>query len=623
VSVFKRGPPARSRAPALIQNVSRETRKYGDDISCLEAIGFSHGLILQARLRAAALETSPAQILLSEGHIKPIDFYRAFAHHLGASFTLAPPPFEKRLNWAAALTAGAARLSDGRWLMAPQGHALSALHHRLSRRPRHDLIITTPDAFAAALNRQFGGRIAHHASTHLVQIHPEHSARVGFSQGQKAILATLTALACFGLIDDGPLWLALCAVFSAAIAFGVGVRFAAFFASLPQPNTIDPPLREAHLPFYTLLVPLYREANIVASLVSHLKNLDYPVIAHEIFLLVEEEDTDTCAALFSQALPPHFRVIIAPPGKPRTKPRALNIGLFHARGELLVIYDAEDRPEPDQLRKAAAAFAAGGEKLACLQASLAIENARDSWLTRLFAIDYAGHFDVLLWGLSRLNLPMPLGGTSNHFRTKYLREAGGWDAWNVTEDADLGLRLARLGYSCRMLASTTWEEAPHHIANWLPQRRRWMKGWMQTCLTHTRQPVRLWRELGFWRAMHILALLIANTFGPLVGIWFTVYVLYLLAEGSLAPSDAWPEILAHYLWTGLAVSGFISLFLPTLLGAWRRGLFKSLPWLGLRAVHWTLMSTASLQAVHELMVRPYHWAKTRHGLSKARDQDPA
>jgi nitrite reductase/ring-hydroxylating ferredoxin subunit len=282
--------------------------------------------------------------------------------------------------------------------MAPQGHALSGLYHRLSRRPRHDLIITTPEEFADALNRQFGGSIAHHASTHLVQIHPEHSARVGFSQGQKAILATLTALACFGLIDDGPLWLALCAVFSAAIAFGVGVRFAAFFASLPQPNTIDPPLREAHLPFYTLLVPLYREANIVASLVSHLKNLDYPVIAHEIFLLVEEEDTDTCAALFSQALPPHFRVIIAPPGKPRTKPRALNIGLFHARGELLVIYDAEDRPEPDQLRKAAAAFAAGGEKLACLQASLAIENARDSWLTRLFAIDYAGHFDVLLWG---------------------------------------------------------------------------------------------------------------------------------------------------------------------------------------------------------------------------------
>ncbi len=146
---------------------------------------------------------------------------------------------------------------------------------------------------------------------------------------------------------------------------------------------------------------------------------------------------------------------------------------------------------------------------------------------------------------------------------------------------------------------------------------------MQTCITHTRQPLRLWRELGFWRATHILALLIANTFGPLVGIWFTVYVLYLMLDGSFAPRDAWPAMIAHYLWTGLAVSGFISLFLPTLLGAWRRGLFKSLPWLGFRAAHWALMSTASLQGVYELMVRPYHWAKTRHGLSKARVRDPA
>ena len=623
MSVFKRGQPVRSPAPAFNQNVSRAPRKYGDELSCLEAIGFSHGLILQARLRAAELASAPAQILLSEGTIKAFDFYRAFAQHLGVSFTNSPPPFEKRLNWAAALSAGAARLSDGRWLMAPQGHALSTLHHRLSRRPRHDLIITTPEAFAAAIDQQFGARIADHASTHLAQTHPEHSAREGFSEGQKTILAIVTALACFSLIDGGLLWLFLCAVFSAAVAFGVGVRFAAFFVSLSKPHTTEPPLREAQLPFYTLLVPLYREANIVASLVRHLKKLDYPVIAHEILLLVEAEDAETRAAIFCQALPPHFRVIIAPQGKPRTKPRALNIGLFHARGELLVIYDAEDRPEPDQLRKAAAAFANGEPKLACLQASLAIENVRDSWLTRLFAIDYAGHFDVLLWGWSRLNLPMPLGGTSNHFRTKYLRDAGGWDAWNVTEDADLGLRLARLGYTCRMLASTTWEEAPHDISNWLPQRRRWMKGWMQTCITHTRQPVRLWRELGVWRATHILALLIANTFGPLVGIWFTVYVLYLMFDGSFAPGDAWPAMIAHYLWTGLALSGFISLFLPTLLGAWRRGLFKSLPWLGFRAAHWALMSAACLQGVYELMVRPYHWAKTRHGLSKARVQDPA
>ena len=623
MSVFKRGQPARSRAPALIANVSREARKQQDETSCLETIGFSHELILQARLRAAAMGASPAQILLSEGQIKPVDFYRDFAHHLGASFTASPPPFEKRLNWAGALAAGTARLSDGRWLMAPQGHGLSALHRRLSRRPRHDLIMTTPEAFNAAIDQQFGARIADHASLQLAETHPGHSAREGFGKGQKAILATLTGLVCFGMIDGGLIWIFLCALFSAAVAFGVGVRLAAFVASLPKPHHAAPDLKDAQLPFYTLLVPLYREANIVGDLIGHLTRLDYPVIAHEILLLIEEDDTETRAALTALAPPLQFRVIVAPVGSPRTKPRALNIGLLHARGDLLVIYDAEDRPEPDQLRKSAAAFAAGGNKLACLQASLAIENTRDSWLTRLFAIDYAGHFDVLLWGWSRLNLPMPLGGTSNHFRAKYLREAGGWDAWNVTEDADLGLRLARLGYRCRMLNSTTWEEAPHDVANWLPQRRRWMKGWMQTCLTHTREPLRLWRELGFLRAVHILALLIANTFGPLVGIWVSVYVLYLMFDDSFAPGDAWPAILANFCWTGLALSGFASLVLPTLLGAWRRNLWTSLPWIGLRAPHWALMSLASLQAVYELMCRPYHWAKTRHGLSKARAQDPA
>ena len=608
----------RARGAIQAPNVSRETRKLEDDISCLEGSALPHGLLLQMRLRAAALNLSPAHLMLAEGHISPDLFYRAFAQHFGAHFTLAPPPFEKKLDWASALATGAARLADGRWLMAPQGHALSALHRRLSRRPRHDLLITTPDALTHAINHQFRARIADRASHDLAQKHPGSSAREGLGNGQKTILATVTALACFGLIDGGMIWLLCCAIFSAAIAFGVGVRLTAFCLSLPKPQDAAPPLRDGQLPFYSVLVPLYHEANIVADLIHHLSALDYPLTAHEILLIVEEDDETTQAAIHAAAPPAHFRLLIAPAGLPRTKPRALNIGLFHARGALLVIYDAEDRPEPDQLRKAASAFAAGHEKLACLQASLAIENVCDTWLTRLFAIDYAGHFDVLLWGWSRLHLPMPLGGTSNHFRTQYLRDVGGWDAWNVTEDADLGLRLARFGFHCRMLHSTTWEEAPQDLANWLPQRRRWMKGWMQTCLTHTRQPLRLWRELGFLRAIHILSLLIANTFGPLVGIWVSVYVLGRVMDGDFIRGEDWPDMIANYCWTGLALSGFAALSLPTLLGAWRRGLVTSLIWLGLRAPHWALMSWAALHAIYELSYRPYYWAKTRHGLNKKR-----
>lgn len=623
MSVYKRRQLAASRTASSIRVASHEADTARDDITCLETQGFSIHVLAQTRLRAAALGVSPAHLLLAEGTIRPELFYKAFAQSLGTHFTMTPPAFERRLDWASALTSGAARLADGRWLIAPQDNALSTLQRRLSRRPRHDLLITTPQNFVDAIHAQFAAKIADHAVTHLAIILPGQSAREGVGLGQKIALAASAGLVFFGIVDGGILWTLACAMFSAAVAFGVGLRFAASFAALARPCETARPLSDKGLPFYTLLVPLYREGNVVSHLIKNLAALDYPAAKCEVLFLVEEGDASTHQAIAAQHLPAHFRVIIAPTGAPRTKPRALNIGLAHARRELLVIYDAEDQPDTDQLRKAAAAFAKSDPKLACLQASLAIENAKDSWLTRLFAIDYAGHFDVLLLGWSRLKLPMPLGGTSNHFRTAHLRAAGGWDAWNVTEDADLGLRLARLGYACRMLDSTTWEEAPPCLADWLPQRRRWMKGWMQTCLTHTRNPLRLWRELGQLRATHILALLIANTFGPLVGIWFTVYVLWHAYLGDLVPGEDWQTFLANLCWTGLALIGFASLFLPTLIGAFRRGLLTSLAWITLRALHWLFMSLAAAQAMVELVTRPFHWAKTQHGLSKARAQDPA
>ena len=271
-----------------------------------------------------------------------------------------------------------------------------------------------------------------------------------------------------------------------------------------------PGLADADLPAYTIVAPLYREANVAAQLVEALLRVDYPAAKLDIKLVVESDDAPTITALAAIALPPFAQVLVVPPGAPRTKPRALNFALPFASGELIVVFDAEDRPEPGQLRKAAAIFASGPGDLACLQARLSIDNSADSWLTRLFALEYGALFDVVNPGFGILGLPFPLGGTSNHFRTARLREIAGWDAWNVTEDADLGIRLARAGLRVDTFASTTHEEAPAKVGAWLDQRRRWFKGWMQTLVVHARHPAALVSELGFARAGAVLVTLVST-----------------------------------------------------------------------------------------------------------------
>jgi cellulose synthase/poly-beta-1,6-N-acetylglucosamine synthase-like glycosyltransferase len=197
-----------------------------------------------------------------------------------------------------------------------------------------------------------------------------------------------------------------------------------------------------------------------------------------VIVAVEADDGETRTAIAARKSRIPLTVIPVPASGPRTKPKALNVALPFARGTFTVIYDAEDRPEADQLRGALRAFRAGGKRLACVQARLCIDNTADSWLARLFTAEYAGQFDVFLLGIAALGLPLPLGGSSNHFRTASLREIGGWDAHNVTEDADLGMRLARFGYRADVISSTTYEEAPARIGSWLRQRTRWFKGWM-------------------------------------------------------------------------------------------------------------------------------------------------
>ena len=257
-----------------------------------------------------------------------------------------------------------------------------------------------------------------------------------------------------------------------------GLRLLGLFTR-DVPPAAAPRQPSAELPTYTVIVALYREVAVVKRLVAALDALDYPREKLQTIFVVEPDDFATRSALDDMRLGPPYEIVVAPRIGPRTKPKALNVALARARGTFTAIFDAEDRPEPDQLRRAVAEFQRQGQQLACVQARLCIDNTADGWLTRLFTAEYCGQFDVFLPGLAARALPLPLGGSSNHFRTAVLREVGGWDPYNVTEDADLGMRLARCGYRTDMIASTTLEEAPARVRPWLHQRTRWFKGWLR------------------------------------------------------------------------------------------------------------------------------------------------
>lgn len=383
-------------------------------------------------------------------------------------------------------------------------------------------------------------------------------------------------------------------------------------------------LSDARCPTYAVLVPLYDEAEVVPGLVAALERLDYPKDKLAIRFIVETSDAKTQAAFARQDLPPHMRVLVAPPGVPRTKPRALNFALAKTPGRYVVVFDAEDLPEPDQLRRAVVAFAHAPRSLACLQARLNTINPNESFLARQFTLEYSVLFDLLLPALERIGFPIPLGGTSNHFRRTALEAALAWDPHNVTEDADLGIRLARFGMKVGVLASTTWEDAPHTFKVWRGQRTRWLKGWMQTYIVHMRQPWRLMRELGVWPFIGFQLLMGSMIASALVHPWF-----YLLLGMELAAGDAFvlPEdgVVGIVWWLAVCnlALGYLSAMAIAVVAAVRRGR----PWLAVHAValpvYWLMISLAAHRALRELVVAPHYWDKTAHRARPSAAQIPA
>jgi len=376
-------------------------------------------------------------------------------------------------------------------------------------------------------------------------------------------------------------------------------------AATARPDTLAD-MGAEQLPLVTVLAPLLREGRVVCNFVEGLRRLEYPSDRIEIKLLVEGDDSETLNALEDLALPDNFEVLPIPPCAPRTKPKALNFGMEYARGEIVVVFDAEDIPSPGQVREAIQEFARGGHRLAVVQAPLGVHNGQETWIAGQFALEYAVHFGVWLPFLTRLGWPMLLGGTSNYIRRDWLERVGGWDPWNVTEDADLGIRLARAGARAAMISLPTQEEAPVRLSVWLSQRTRWLKGHLQTWLVLMRSPLWALRELGIGRFVGLQitlagSLLASLLHGPIL-IWLIVEPL--LTGGSAS---------APYL--VLAGTGYGSAVAAAMFAPPHTAPRAAIFWLPL---YWPLQSVAMIRAVWEFGVRPHEWSKTPHGATAFR-----
>ncbi|MFN0025672.1 MAG: glycosyltransferase family 2 protein [Acidimicrobiales bacterium] len=465
--------------------------------------------------------------------------------------------------------------------------------------------------------------LVHEAINGLRQRNPAESASTNLTDRQIGVVFSWLALVVLGLalfprvLIVGHIAL-ITAVYSVVVAYRVILHGRSFDAAalIQVPDELARATPDSDLPRYTVLVPCYREPAVVADLVRALGALEYPADKLEIMLLLEADDRETVDAVL--AIDEQDRLglemVLVPAADPRTKPKALNYGIQLAQGELVTVFDAEDRPDPLQLRRAAYALANGGPELACVQAQLCYANAWQNLLTRWFNLEYIAWFAQFLPALSQSGSPVPLGGTSNHFRRSVLAEVGGWDPFNVTEDADLGLRLHRRGYRTGVLNSITWEEANSDFVNWIKQRSRWYKGYLQTWAVHLRHPVTLYRELGavgfiefnlFVGGTPLLALL-----NPVF--WFTTLAWFLLEPPfieALLPFPLYHISLVCWLGGNFTLT-YLNLLIAEQIGEWRSHRAALLT-----PLYWVMMSMAAYKAAVQFLFQPSKWEKTVHGLA--------
>ncbi len=600
------------------------------ELDCLRGV-FAPSLLKAAEARSIEVGVGADQVLIRWGVIDEDAYLLRFAHHADLvletfdGVTRADCPLtDDQLHFGARYGLLPIR-RDGEpvFVSAPRGYAARRIARLVARYPAlaARMRVTTTARLNEFLEHRTGDTLSRVAADGLAQRCPEMSAAP-----RQAAPRRLPVMARYALRLAGPLALLTfmpMAVFdTCGVALSLwflmftSLRLAGSFTPRPRSKPL-PRLPDDKLPFYTVVAALYREAASVAPLMAHIDALDYPREKLDVKLVIEPDDLATRAAIARLGPLPHVQVIIAPEAGPRTKPKALNCALTFARGTFITVFDAEDRPEPGQLRAALDVFRRQDPDVACAQASLCIDNTADGWLSRMFTAEYAGQFDVFLQGFSHFRMPLPLGGSSNHFRTAVLREVGGWDPYNVTEDADLGFRLARHGYRSVMFPSTTYEEAPARFGAWLRQRSRWMKGWMQTWSVHMRSLYRLWRDAGPSGFLTLNILVGGNVLTALAHPLLLGEIAFRVAANALdaGTGSFFAKPFAELYVVSIA-AGYLSTAVVGLMGLARRGLLREAWILVLTPLYWICLSIAAWRALYQLLTEPYRWEKTEHGLAR-------
>ncbi len=590
-----------------------------------DRLDIAHALRVRIAERAHANQTSIQSEFLAYGLVREEIFYQCLAKELAIDFA---PAVEAAhimasdkeclalLRWhrTPAPRLRSENLSS-RVVIATDHMPLHRMKRFLAEHPalRERLLVVPRQAMRSALLEKSREALAREAVHGLFASRPELSARfvVNGWQGGAVVALNFFSILAFVLFP-ALAWLGLHLVVSVFFFGCVGLRGMALATAAPSSFAPIERTTLAELPVYSVLVALRDEAEIVPELLVALGSILWPRTKLEIKLVCEADDRKTLAALRAQPLRPWVEIIEVPPVGPRTKPKALAYALPTIGGEFVVLYDAEDRPHPSQLLEAWQTFRKSSPRLACLQAPLEISNSGHNLITRMFGVEYSALFNGMLPFLSKLGLPLPLGGTSNHFRRSVLEEIGAWDPYNVTEDADLGARLARFGYHTGTITRPTFEPAPDRWGVWVTQRARWFKGWCQTWLVHMRAPGQLWSEIGpasFWTLQILFAGLILSALAHPLMLGTLGWLAYNLSNGFALGAVHSVIFIVDAVNITLSYFAFLLLGWRTLDRPDRKQFWKVVVFM---PVYWMAMSVAATRAIVQLVRKPHHWDKTPH-----------
>ena len=584
------------------------------------------------KIREFSLSTglSFIKIALSNGYISRKNYERSLSNTGYAFRPIREEAFDPEilgkidLKFAAERLAIPLRIENGKiiTIMADPSDELVLDFVRFTYDMEPEIIVAMDLDITWLSHKLIGEKYVKSAVFELMNRDPNSSALITFTSPQLITFFVIIALVAIGLIVSFTntsiiINVLLSSFFLVAIVFKLFLALVGSRFELHQAVTKEE-LREIvddDLPVYSILLPVYKEDKLIKKLIWNLQSIDYPREKLDIKLLIEEDDDKTLNAVRDLDFPAVFEVIVVPFHMPKTKPKACNYGLHFTRGKFLTIYDAEDIPDTDQLKKVVTLFNKLPDNYICIQSALNYFNRNENFLTRMFTLEYSYWFDYMLPGLDTLDIPIPLGGTSNHFKLDVLIELGAWDPFNVTEDADLGVRAYDKGYKVAIVNSTTYEEANNDGINWIRQRSRWIKGYMQTYLVHMRNPVQLWRKLG-WKGFLGFNFFIGATpvtflVYPLLLAIFMVYVIFDLSSIRTLFPD-WVLFMSIF---NLMVGNILMIYV-NMMAVFKRRFYELILFAIANPIYWLMHSASAYKGLYQLIVKPFYWEKTNHGLSK-------